>query len=139
MSSRFSRIMSILLHAPNGLFVCIFYNMIIVFVYYRRCVLATKYSTLGAGGVIISTTVAICSKSRKPATVTVTVSTRTCPSTVKGKSMRCITIYTVDCRGLDAHNNTLSIPVNNQKKNNLFIFIIPRAVTYLLQYSSETW
>jgi len=50
----------------------------------RRSVRVTTYSTLRAGGVIVSTTVAISSNSRKPATVTVTVSTQTYPNTVNG-------------------------------------------------------
>jgi len=51
---------------------------------FRRSDRVTPYSTLLAGGVIISTTVAISSNSRKPATVTVTVSTQTYMNTVKG-------------------------------------------------------
>lgn len=58
------------------------YNVLV----YRRCVLATIYSILRAGGVTISTTVAICSKSKKRVTDIVTVSIRTCQSTVDGTS-----------------------------------------------------
>jgi hypothetical protein len=51
---------------------------------YRQSVRAIQYSTLCAGGVIVTTTVAISSNSRKPVTVTVTVSILTYPNTANG-------------------------------------------------------